>query len=86
MTPEQTKEFSTLCKRIPADRDGWCEWQLPKMRGYLMQCCDCGLVHEVEFRVVKATKRKRWGWKDGEIIDDPDYQVQMRMRREWRAK
>ena len=40
------------CKPMPAvTPDGWCEWthHLP---GYLMQCCDCGLIHEVEFAIV----------------------------------
>ena len=27
------------------------EWQQPVMRGYLMECCDCGLVHRVDFMV-----------------------------------
>ena len=31
------------------------EWVTPKMQGYRMSCCDCGLVHELDFKV------KRWG-------------------------
>lgn len=31
------------------------EWVRPKMRGYLMRCCDCELVHRFNFRVI------RWG-------------------------
>lgn len=27
------------------------EWFRPKQRGYRMGCCDCGLVHVVNFRV-----------------------------------
>lgn len=26
----------------------------PQMQGYRMQCCDCGLVHTLNFRVVKV--------------------------------
>jgi len=26
-------------------------WQQPIMKGYLMKCCDCGLVHSVDFRI-----------------------------------
>lgn len=29
------------------------EWVYPKRRGYLMKCCDCGLVHKMNFRLVK---------------------------------
>ena len=28
------------------------EWVEPVIEGYKLCCCDCGLVHEVEFRVV----------------------------------
>lgn len=32
-------------------RLGWTRWVQPIERGYLMRCCDCGLVHEMNFRV-----------------------------------
>lgn len=35
----------------PVDEDGWCEWIHP-LPGYLMQCCDCGLVHDMQFAIV----------------------------------
>lgn len=34
-----------------ADEEGWSEWIHP-LPGYLMQCCDCGLVHRMEFEIV----------------------------------
>lgn len=30
------------------------DWIQPIMRGYKMMCCDCGLVHRMNFRVVLA--------------------------------
>jgi hypothetical protein len=27
------------------------EWIRPQMRGYKMCCCDCGLVHEIVFKI-----------------------------------
>lgn len=33
----------------------WTEWIRPKRKGYKMACCDCGLVHNLDFRV-----RKEW--------------------------
>lgn len=33
------------------DEDGWTEWVQPIRRGYKMRCCDCRLVHEMQFRV-----------------------------------
>lgn len=29
------------------------EWVQPKRKGYRMRCCDCGLVHTMDFRLVK---------------------------------
>lgn len=30
---------------------GFSRWVQPQMNKYLMQCCDCGLVHEMQFRI-----------------------------------
>jgi hypothetical protein len=58
--------------------DGWCDWVCPKPRGYLMQCCDCELVHEVDFRVVRYESEDSEVY---EVVDDPNLQAQMRLRR-----
>ena len=29
------------------------EWIQPRRKNYYMKCCDCGLVHKVDFRLVK---------------------------------
>lgn len=29
------------------------EWVQPRRKNYLMKCCDCGLVHRMNFRVLK---------------------------------
>ena len=47
------------------------EWWAPQETGWKMGCCDCGLVHDVDFRVVQ----------EGE----GPLQVQMRMRRNIRS-
>lgn len=44
------------------------KWEQPIMNGYLMKCCDCGLVHEVDFRIAYGKKEE-------------DNRVQLRMRR-----
>lgn len=31
--------------------DGWSRWVQPVRKGYRMACCDCGLVHVMDFRV-----------------------------------
>lgn len=29
------------------------EWETPIRKGYKLICCDCGLVHDVDFRIHK---------------------------------
>lgn len=33
---------------------GWTDWQQPRRRGYRLRCCDCQLVHAMDFRVYKG--------------------------------
>lgn len=35
------------------------EWIQPIPRGYKMCCCDCGLVHKMDFRIVRSRKTSR---------------------------
>jgi Zn-finger protein len=39
-------------RRLAQVKDG--EWVRPVETGYLMGCCDCGLVHRMDFRVHKG--------------------------------
>lgn len=67
------------CEPQPAvTEDGFCEWVCPTPSGYLMQCCDCGLIHEVEFRVAKYEPRPS---EEFEVLNDPDMLCQLRMKR-----
>jgi hypothetical protein len=69
-------EFTTHAVKNAYD---WSEWVCPDPKGYLMKCCDCGLVHEAEFKVVRyksETERE-----DCEPVDDPNVQTVFRMRR-----
>ena len=52
-------------------------WETPVMHDYLMQCCDCGLVHRLNFRVIKPMKKK----KGRAVIQGSSYIVQMQAYR-----
>ncbi len=52
-------------------------WEQPIPQGYLMQCCDCGLVHRIDFRVVKLHKDKK-----AIAIQNQAYKVQLRAYRD----
>jgi hypothetical protein len=41
-------------KKVDPLEDGWSEWQQPIRRGYKMACCDCGLVHTMDFRIYEG--------------------------------
>lgn len=38
------------CAPMHPDEDGWSEWIHP-LPGYRMQCCDCGLIHDMQFAI-----------------------------------
>lgn len=43
------------------------EWIHPKKRGYKMMCCDCGLVHKIDFDHIKwgrGRKIRIRAWRD----------------------
>ena len=64
-------------------RKHWSEWQQPIMRGYRMECCDCGLVHEMEFRAFVVTKDNG---ETFEYVNLPDaVRVEFRVARDSRA-
>lgn len=44
-------------KRFHQAKDN--EWIQPKQKGYLMACCDCGLVHWMDFRIVTNPKDEK---------------------------
>jgi hypothetical protein len=35
------------------------EWIQPVRRGYRLMCCDCGLVHRVDYRIIKYAGGRR---------------------------
>lgn len=39
---------------MPYGRPKANEWIQPIRKGYKMACCDCGLVHDMDFRVYKG--------------------------------
>ena len=45
-----------MAKRSTYDEIGYGEWTRPRMRDFRKQCCDCGLIHRLDFRIVDATK------------------------------
>jgi len=65
-------------QRHEVDDDGWTGWIQPRHEAYKLACCDCGLVHVLQFRVVK----------DALVIDANDTTdglVVFRARRDERA-
>jgi len=55
--------------------NGWTDWITPNMAHYSLECCDCGLVHTLEFRVVAY-----------DLPGTPNpYRVEFRARRNMRA-
>lgn len=51
------------------------------MKGYEITCCDCGLIHRVDFKIVKLTGRKRKDEVEVRDIKGPKLKVMFRVRR-----
>ena len=77
---EPAQPFITHNVEQPYD---WSEWVCPDPKNYLMKCCDCGLVHEAEFGVVRYKSETERD--DCDMVNDPILQAVFRMRRseEW---
>ena len=68
------------------EENGWCRWVPPLMQGYRMACCDCGLVHDMEFAVVKVLAMRKDGtWEHGKPLDPSRYRVLFRAKRNNRS-
>lgn len=80
-TENQLDKIIEFIKYEPK-RNGWSEWVSPIMNGYKMQCCDCGLIHEVDFKIVRFKgKPDNNGRSETTPISNKDIQVLLRMRR-----
>lgn len=55
--------------------------QYPVMDNYKMKCCDCGLVHEIDFQVVKVIKTHKDGTWSCVDLDKKKYRVEIKARR-----
>lgn len=72
----------TLTKIDPVSEDGWSDWITPTHERYLMGCCDCGLIHEMQFAVARqlGSPDEEGVWP-AQPLDDPMLRVTFRARR-----
>jgi hypothetical protein len=73
-------------ERIFEEKNGWSKWISPTLsmaRPYHLSCCDCGLVHDLQFRVLKVTWRGKGGAWMGER--KAGMKIHFRARRNKRA-
>lgn len=70
-------------KKYPNIQDG--ERVIPHMKGYRMACCDCGLVHRLDFEVFEITGRSATGAFITRGMSDDEAQVAFRAYRDERS-
>jgi len=82
----QTRVKPRFRKEMVENFSDWSRWIAPVRRGHRIACCDCGSVHELQFRVVLQDGKER---KDGSWRYDPrsvtDARVIYRARKSVRA-
>ena len=73
--------------QIEDPKTGWSEWQMPIMSGYKMACCDCGLVHDLDFQVVVEIGRNgpMSQIKQIHMVNGKEARVAFRARRNTRS-
>lgn len=72
-------------KQHIAGKGGWSDWDVPIMKGYKLACCDCGLVHDMEFRVLQVTKRLKNGSWAGKKMSLGKWRIEFRAKRNNRS-
>jgi hypothetical protein len=66
-----------MAKRVTYPVIAYGEWTRPRMKNFREQCCDCGLIHRLDFRIVDHRKGKRAPVRD--------LKIEFRTRRDDRA-
>lgn len=54
-----------MSRKYPSVKDG--QWVAPVKRGYRMRCCDCGLVHVIDFDHIPRGRGRKIifrAWRD----------------------
>lgn len=73
-------------KKHAEQEDGWSEWINPVKRKYKMACCDCGLVHNMDFRIVEdKTPKDKKGVTRGKEYKKKDLAIVFRAQRNNRS-
>lgn len=72
-------------KRMIQQDDGWCDWQFPVMKNYRMACCDCGLVHNMEFEIAEVSRTRKDGTFTAKPLTAKKYRVKFRASRNNRS-
>ena len=67
-TQEKEEEGRMIPKRFKQhtenNRGGWSNWVYPNpTKNYFFKCCDCGLVHEMQFKAFAEVERKRGAFR-----------------------
>jgi hypothetical protein len=65
-------KYHTITQQSEAD---WSPWTTPAVK-YRLACCDCGLIHDMQFMVLL---------KGGQKLDRRKGQIKFRVRRNKRA-
>jgi hypothetical protein len=76
-----------MAKRSSYEVIEYGEWTRPRMRDFRAQCCDCGLIHRLDFRIVDAKGRARPSSRStkGCSNSSPRLHIEFRTRRDNRA-
>ena len=75
----------TRARTLAANADGWSDWEFPVLKGYRLGCCDCNLVHDIDFRVLRVVKRHRDGRMEVQPVSSKGFRIEFRAKRNERC-
>lgn len=78
MRPGDEDSFTAKSVAAPPPVVNAGEWVKPVMQEYEMTCCDCGLTHSIDFKIVRRI--------DEELVEDVDDPTLGVMLRAWRLE
>ena len=71
--------------KVIAEKGEFSAPEFPIMKGYKMACCDCGLVHDMEFFVFEVDKFLPDGYFEGKVKRGKKWRIGLKARRNNRA-
>jgi Zn-finger protein len=70
---------------LKENQNGWTDWVILTKEGYKLACCDCGLVHDMDFKIVDIIKENENGTFETKAHKNKKLEIMFRASRNNRS-